>query len=108
MREFQLCNAGEVNEVKGAKYETSDHCCSYMAGLQASLGPTLKIFKSRGSSVGLSAGSGLDDRGWGVRVPAGARNLSLLHRVQTDSGAHPTSYPMGRGCSFPGGKAAGA
>jgi hypothetical protein len=30
----------------------------------------------------------------GVRVPAGAGNFSLHHRVQTGSGAHPASYPM--------------
>jgi hypothetical protein len=34
--------------------------------------------------------------------------FSLLHSVQTGSGAHPASYPMGTGCSFPGGKATGA
>jgi hypothetical protein len=28
--------------------------------------------------------------------------LSLLHVVQTGSGAHPTSYLMGTGSSFPG------
>jgi hypothetical protein len=33
--------------------------------------------------------------GWvtGVRFSAGARDLSLLHSVQTGSGAHPISYP---------------
>jgi hypothetical protein len=30
----------------------------------------------------------------GVRVPAGAGNVSLHHRVQTGSGTHPVSYPM--------------
>jgi hypothetical protein len=35
----------------------------------------------------------LDDCGSGVRLSAGARNFSLLYRVQTDSGAHPASYP---------------
>jgi hypothetical protein len=35
-------------------------------------------------------------------------NFSLHHRVQTGSGAHPASYPMGTRDSFPGGKAAGA
>jgi hypothetical protein len=34
--------------------------------------------------------------------------ISLHHRVQTCSGAHPASYPMGTRCSFPGSKAAGA
>jgi hypothetical protein len=34
------------------------------------------------------------------------QDFSLLHRVQTSSGVHPASYPMGTGSSFPGGKAA--
>jgi hypothetical protein len=36
------------------------------------------------------------------------QEFSLLHFVQTGSGVHPTSYPMGTGGSFPGGKAAWA
>jgi hypothetical protein len=48
-------------------------------------------------------------RQWsGVRVPAGAGDFSFHHRVQTGSGAHPASYPMGTGASFRGGKAAGS
>jgi hypothetical protein len=58
--------------------------------------------KSRDSSVGIALGYGLDDRGSRVRFPAGAGNSSLHHRVQTGSGAHPASYPMGTGGSFPG------
>jgi hypothetical protein len=50
---------------------------------------------------------GLDDRGSRVRFPAWAGNFSLHHRVQTGSGAHPASYPMGTRGSFPVGKAAG-
>jgi hypothetical protein len=34
------------------------------------------------------------------------QEFSLLHRVQTGPGAHPT-YQMGTGGDFPGGKAAG-
>jgi hypothetical protein len=60
---------------------------------------------SRGSAVGIATDYGLDDRGVGVRVGS---EFSLLHVVQTGSGAHPASYPMGTGGSFPGGKAAGA
>jgi len=47
--------------------------------------------------------------GWttGVRFPARAENFSLRHRVQTGFGAHPTSYLMSAGVSFPGSKAAG-
>jgi hypothetical protein len=40
-----------------------------------------------------------------VQVPAGAGNLSLHHRIQNGSEAHPASYPMGTRGSFPGGKA---
>jgi hypothetical protein len=43
-----------------------------------------------------------------VRVPARAGNFSLHHHVQTGSGAHPASYPIGTRGSFPWGKAAGA
>jgi hypothetical protein len=57
---------------------------------------------------GIALGYGLDDRGSRVWFPAGAGNISLHHRVQNGSGAHPASCPMGTGCSFLGGKAAGA
>jgi hypothetical protein len=64
--------------------------------------------QSRDSSVGIALGYGLDDRGSGVRFPAGAGNFSLHHRVQHGSGANPASYLMGnRGC-FLGGKSVGA
>jgi hypothetical protein len=47
--------------------------------------------------------------GWSrVRVPEAVGNFSLHHYVQTDSGAHPASYPMGTMGSFPGAKADGA
>jgi hypothetical protein len=36
------------------------------------------------------------------------KEFSLLHVVQTGSGVHSTSYPMGTWGSSPGGKAAGA
>jgi hypothetical protein len=44
----------------------------------------------------------------GIQFPPGAKDFSLLRSVQTGSGAHPVSYTMGSGGSFPGGKAAGA
>jgi hypothetical protein len=48
--------------------------------------------------------------GWtaGVRFAARARDFSLLHSVQTGSGAHSDSDSMGNGDSIPGAKAAGA
>jgi hypothetical protein len=49
------------------------------------------ISKSLDNVVAIETGYGLDDREVGVRVPV----FFLLHVVQTDSGFHPTSYPMG-------------
>jgi hypothetical protein len=45
--------------------------------------------------ISMALGYGLEDGGSRVRFPAGAGNFSLHHRVQTGSGAHPASYPMG-------------
>jgi hypothetical protein len=53
---------------------------------------------STGSSVDIATSYGLDGR---VRFPVGASDFSLPHTVQTDSGAHKTSYPKGTGGSFP-------
>jgi hypothetical protein len=39
------------------------------------------------SSVGIALGYGLDDRSSRVRLPAGAGNFSLHHRVQNGSEA---------------------
>jgi hypothetical protein len=59
-------------------------------------------YKSRDSSVGIALGYGLDDRGSSVWFPAGVGNLTLHHRIQNGSGAHPASYPVGIRGSFPG------
>jgi hypothetical protein len=48
---------------------------------------------------------GLDDRAIEVRSPTGAEDFYSNPCVQTGSGAHPASYPMGTWGSFPGGKA---
>jgi hypothetical protein len=58
--------------------------------------------------AGIVTEYGLDDRIIGVRFPAWAGNFSLRHRVQTSSGAHPASHPVGTRASFPGSKADGA
>jgi hypothetical protein len=49
--------------------------------------------------------NGLGDRMSGVWVPLGAGNITG-HSTQTGSGAHPASYSMSSGDSFPGDKAA--
>jgi hypothetical protein len=46
---------------------------------------------------------GLDSRATDVRSPTGAEDFSSSPCVQTGSGAHPASYPMGTGGSFPQG-----
>jgi hypothetical protein len=45
--------------------------------------------------------------GWtiGFRSPTEAEDSSFSPCVQTGSGAHPASYPMGTGGPFPGSKA---
>jgi hypothetical protein len=48
---------------------------------------------------------GLDDRAIGGRSPAEAKDFTTFLCVQTGSGAHPASCPMGTGDTFPGGKA---
>jgi hypothetical protein len=58
--------------------------------------------ESQRSSVGIMTGYGLNNRGSGFQFPAGAGNFSILHCIQTGSGAHPMSYPMSTGVSFPG------
>jgi hypothetical protein len=62
-------------------------------------------FWSRGSSGSIVSDYGLGDRAIGVRSPAGAKDFSSKLCVQTGSGAHPASCPMGTGGPFPGGKA---
>jgi hypothetical protein len=48
---------------------------------------------------------GLDDRAIRVRSPVGAKDFPSNLCVQTGSGAHPASCPMGTGGPFPEGKA---
>jgi hypothetical protein len=61
--------------------------------------------RSQGSSVSIVSDYGLDDRAIGVPSPEKARNCSSNLCVQTGSGAHAVSYPIGIGGTFPGGKA---
>jgi hypothetical protein len=46
----------------------------------------------RDSSVGIATGYGPDGRG---SISGRGKRFSLLHCVQTGSGAYPASYPMG-------------
>jgi hypothetical protein len=62
-------------------------------------------YRSRGSSVSIVSDNRLDDRPTGVRSPRESKDFSSSLCVQTDSGAHRSSYSMGTGGPFPGGKA---
>jgi hypothetical protein len=56
------------------------------------------------AGIALRYSSGLR-AGWSeVGDPAGAGKFSLHHRIQTGSGVHPASYPVGTRGSFPDGK----
>jgi hypothetical protein len=71
----------------------------------------IMVFKGKGCRLDSSSSrdSAGVQAGWSVvRVPAAAGNFSLHHRVQTGSGAHPTSYPMDTRGSFPRGIVVGA
>jgi hypothetical protein len=57
------------------------------------------------SSGSIVSDYGLDHRVIEVRPPTGSEDFSSSLCVQTCSGPHPASYPMGTGGPFPGGKA---
>jgi hypothetical protein len=54
-----------------------------------------------GSLVNIVSGYGLDDRAIEVRSPARAKDFSSSLCVQTGSGVHPASCPMGTGVLSP-------
>jgi hypothetical protein len=60
---------------------------------------------NRSSSGSIVSDYGLDDRTIEVRSPTGAEDFSSSPCIHTSTGAHPDSYLMGTGGSFPGGKA---
>jgi hypothetical protein len=60
---------------------------------------------SRVSSDSIVSDYGLGYREIRVQSPAGTKDFSSILCVQTGSGAHPASCPMGTGVPFPGGKA---
>jgi hypothetical protein len=62
--------------------------------------------RSRVSSGSIVSDYGLDNRVIGVRFPVGAKDFSSSLYVQTGSGAHPASCPMGTRGPFPWGKSA--
>jgi hypothetical protein len=66
------------------------------------------IYAQKTESLSLIAtGYGLNERGNGVRFPAGTRDLSLLHSVQTGPVAHLSSCSAGTRGSSPGVKRQG-
>jgi hypothetical protein len=72
-------------------------CCVYISTV---------VRGEPGSSGSIVSDYGLDDRAIGVRSPAEAKDFSSILCVQSGSGAHPASCPMGSGGPFPRGKSA--
>jgi hypothetical protein len=64
----------------------------------------LSTCRKRGSSVSIASAYRLDDWAIEVRYQAETRHYSSNLCVQTGSGAHPASYPVGTGGPFAGGK----
>jgi hypothetical protein len=62
------------------------------------------LMRSRCSSVSIVSGYELDDRAIEVRSAAEVEYFSSNLCVQTGSGAHPASCPVGTGGPFPGAK----
>jgi hypothetical protein len=61
--------------------------------------------RNRDSSVGIATGYELNGPG---SIPSRDKIISLPHSVQTGSVTNPASYPISKGGSFLGVKAAGA
>jgi hypothetical protein len=61
----------------------------------------IMLNQSHSSSSSIVSDYGLDNRGL---IPDRGRGFFLLARVQTGSGSHPASYPMGTEGPFPGDK----
>jgi hypothetical protein len=62
-------------------------------------------YSEPGSSVSIVSAYGPDGRAIEVRSPAEAKDFSSSLCVQTGSGAHPASCPMGTGGPFSAGQA---
>jgi hypothetical protein len=65
----------------------------------------MSIFEVGTSRIGAAVAQAVQCLTIGVRSLTGAEDFSSSPCVQTGSGAHSASYPMGTGGPFPGGKA---
>jgi hypothetical protein len=63
------------------------------------------VWGSQDSSVGIETGYRLDS--WSS-IPGRSKRFFSFHNIQTSSGVHPASYPMGTDGYLPRGKAARA
>jgi hypothetical protein len=106
---FRSLNILNIYKVSNYKNSQANLANAHLEESELCLNVTEIITKNfiPNGSVGIELDYGLDRRGSRVRVPEGAGNFPLHHRVQNGSGAHPASYPMGTRGSFPGGKAGG-
>jgi hypothetical protein len=64
-------------------------------------------FGTRDSAVGIATGYGLDDQGFGVRVPVGGKNFHFSMSSRSTLGPTQPSIQWVPGAPSPSGKAAG-
>jgi hypothetical protein len=80
-------------------------CCDTHCTYRSNKRPALVLHVSRGSSVGIVSGYGLDDQAIKVLSRQIQKDFSFILCVQTGSGAHAASSTMGSVGPFPGTKA---
>jgi hypothetical protein len=108
----------EDTKVKRAKANTTFHVLFYKTEEKKSSQYSIKVgkniwpeFMSINKYAGVGIAHSVQQRATGstawVRLPAGIKNISLLHSDQTGPQAHPAYSTIGTGGSFSGGEEAG-
>jgi hypothetical protein len=99
VRHFQIQKLANLQMTNVFRYDVETNSYCTLTNYR-----TYYLEWSRSSSGSIVSDYGLDDRAMEVRSPREA-DFSSSPCVQTGSGAHPASYPMGTLGSFPGGRA---
>jgi hypothetical protein len=115
-----MVKSGDVSEEPSVYtfrvYEYATACCAgkgYTGRKRRSEGTSQNIVHSslydKCYRVGIAQSVQQRAKGWTAGVDSRQeQDFSLVHSIETDSGAHPASYPMGTVGYFRGGKAAEA
>jgi hypothetical protein len=96
-----LCRLARSVSLYRLSYRGSCYMCCYpCSNIPTVIFPCPEENQRQSSSFCIAIGYGLDGPG---SIPC--RGKICLHSIQTSSGAHPASYPMGTRGEFPGGEA---